>query len=87
MMIVSSKSQINIRSKLISLVEPKVLCREADGELGSLVTEAEEVEDFRPFPRGRPRVRNLHEIYTTVNINNTGYMDHNLPSELDFRLV
>lgn len=56
MIIVSSKSQINIRSKLISLEEPKVLCKEADGELGSLVTEAEEVEDFRPLARGRPAI-------------------------------
>ncbi len=57
MMIVSSRSQINIRSKLISLVEPNVLCKEAEGELGSLVTDADEVDDFLPLPRLRPMTK------------------------------
>lgn len=57
-----------MRSKLISLVEPKVLCNEADGELGSLVTEAEEVEDFRPLPRGRPAVTNAYKNHIILNM-------------------
>lgn len=53
-MIVSSRSQINIRSKFISFAEPNVLCKDAEGELGSLVTDAADVDDLRPFPRLRP---------------------------------
>lgn len=59
MIIVSSKSHINILSKLISLEEPKAPCKDAEGELGSLVTEAEEVDDFRPLPRLRPMKMNF----------------------------
>lgn len=50
---------MKIRSKLISFVEPNVLCcNEAEGELGSLVTDAEDVEDLRPLPRLRPVPKN-----------------------------
>lgn len=52
---------MNIRSRLISLDEPNVPCKDAEGELGSLVTEGEDVEDLRPLPRLRPRFKFMNE--------------------------
>lgn len=74
---------MNILSKLISFVDPKVLFSDAVGELGSLVTDAADVDDLRPLPRLRPTIKRKL-VFRNKNENST---ISNEPSELDFRLA